>query len=129
MVDMFSFPRINGNAPEKQQISELVSYLIQFKETLEFALMNISDENLSAGLVKKLNALGADIAKSNEVREDEVAQVSSQALTVSDVVNSELFKEAVLSAGGYYTEFNVNFETGQLEYTTLMREENEDGLQ
>lgn len=128
MVDMFSFPRINGNAPEKQQISELVSYLIQFKETLEFALMNISDENLSAGLVKKLNALGADIAKSNEVREDEVAQVSSQALTVSDVVNSELFKEAVLSAGGYYTEFNVNFETGQLEYTTLMKEENTDGI-
>lgn len=127
MVDMFPFPRINGNAPEKEQISELISYLIQFKETLEFALMNISDENLSADLVKKLNALGADIQQNKKDREDEVAQVTSKALTVYDVINSELFKEAILEAQGYYTEFQVNFETGELEYTTLKKEEEDNG--
>ena len=39
MVDMLPFPRIVGNTPE-EQVSELYNYLIQFKETLEFALKN-----------------------------------------------------------------------------------------
>ena len=76
MVDMFPFPRVTGNTPD-EKISELLSYLIQFKEALEFALMNISTENLSPDLVNKLNELGADIKKSNEARAEELAQIGS----------------------------------------------------
>ncbi len=115
MVDMLPFPSIREGRPEAQ-ISELVSYLIQFKETLEFALMNISTENLSPELVNKLNELGADIEKSNTRREEEVAQVSVKTLTVSDVCNSELFKDAIASETSKNISFNVNFETGHLEY-------------
>jgi hypothetical protein len=117
MLDMLPFPRIMGDTPDKQ-IVELVTYLVQFKETLEFALRNISTENLSPELVNKLNELGAGIEKSNENREDEIAQVSSKTLTVSDVCNSEIFKLAVEDKFKGYITFNVNFETGHLEYNT-----------
>ena len=96
MIDTFPFPRITANNAEGQ-IAQLVDYLIQFKETLEFALMNISTDNLSSDLVAKLNDLGADIEKSKEERIENFAQVSNNALTVSDVCNSEVFKMAVLN--------------------------------
>lgn len=114
MVDLFPFPRITGNTPEKQ-ISELCVYLIQFKETLEFALMNISTDNLSADLIEKLNSLGADIVTNSRNREEELAQVNTQSLTVSDVCNSDVFKASVDKQVGELT-FSVNFDTGYLEY-------------
>ena len=116
MVDMFPFPRVVGDTSE-QQISELVNYLIQFKETLEFALANISTENLSTDLVNKLNELGADIEQSKANREEEVTQLSQNTtLTISDVVNSAIFENAVKGEVSALT-FSVNFETGNLEYT------------
>lgn len=75
MIDLLPFPRITGDTPEKQ-ISELVHYLVQFKETLEFAIMNISIDNLSPDLVNKLNELETAIKQSNEEKESELAQIS-----------------------------------------------------
>lgn len=94
MMDIFPFPRITGDKPETQ-ISELVDYLIQFKETLEFALTNISADNFSSDLATKLNGMEADIEKSNVDREEEITQISTKALTVSDVCISDIFKSAV----------------------------------
>ena len=106
MVDTFQFPAVNAPTPEGQ-ISELVNYLIQFKETLEFALNNISTDNLSQDLVKILNSLGADIVQSNERRDEELTQVAHNSLTKSDVIN-------IISD----ITFTVNFNTGYLEYAT-----------
>lgn len=117
MVDVLPFPRITEATPEKQ-VAELVNYLIQFKETLEFALMNISTENLSPDLVNKLNELGANIQRSDETREEALAQLTvGSTLTISDVVESNSFKEAVNSQVSNSMKFNVNLETGHLEYT------------
>jgi hypothetical protein len=116
MMDIFSFPRILGKTPE-EQIAELVSYLIQFKETLEFTLMNISTDNLSPDLVKMLNDMGANIEQSNENRAEEVAQLSNNTtLTIADVCNSQMFQNAVKGEVAN-VKYNVNFETGNLEYT------------
>lgn len=123
MVDIFSFPRITGNTPE-EQIAELSNYLIQFKETLEFTLNNISAENLSPDLINKLNELGADIEKSKEERESEVAQITTNSLTIPDVCNSDLFQMAVKGMLSQYISFNVNFETGHLEYALSSEEVN-----
>ena len=123
MMDMLPFPGLTEETPEKQ-IGEILNYLIQLKETLEFAFMNISAENLSPDLVKKLNELGADIKRNNETREDDLSQISSKTLTVSDVCNSDAFKLAVKSESGKYISFNVNFETGKLEYILLNEEGN-----
>lgn len=123
MLDMLPFPRIMSNTPDKQ-IGELIKYLVQFKETLEFALMNISTENLSPELVNKLNELGAGIEKNKENREDEIAQVSNKTLTVSDVCNSDIFKLAVKDEMGEIYGFNINYETGHLEYNTSNEEVN-----
>jgi hypothetical protein len=116
MVDLFPFPRIVGKTPE-EQIAELINYLTQFKETLEFALMNISTDNLSAELINKLNELGANIEKSIKDKNEEFAQISNKSLTVSDVCNSDLFKTSVDSQISSIT-FSVNFTTGYLDFTT-----------
>lgn len=116
MVDMLPFPRITG-ATSEEKMSDIINYLIQFKETLEFALMNISTENLSPELVNQLNELGANIEKSNVDREEEVAQLSKfSSITVSDVCNSALFKNEIDNRISKIT-FNVNFDTGELEYS------------
>lgn len=115
-MDMFPFPRLTGQTSE-QQITDLVNYLIQFKETLEFAFMNISKDNLSPELVNQLNELGANIEKSNADREEEVAQLSKfSSITVSDVCNSPLFKNEIDNRMSQ-RKFNVNFDTGELEYS------------
>lgn len=110
MFDMLPFPDVSGNTPE-EQIVNINNYLIQFKETLEFMLTNISTDNLSKDLVDKLNTLGADIEKTNEEKDDQLSQVVSQAVTVSDVINSPAFKMALENI-----VFSVNFATGELEY-------------
>ena len=115
MMDMFSFPRITEDTPEKQ-ILELVNYLIQFKETLEFNLMNISTENLSPELINKLNELGANIKKNAEDREEAIAQLSkNNVLSIYDVLNSELFKSEVKNTVSNI-KFTINFDNGCLEY-------------
>ena len=72
---MLPFLRITGNTPEKQ-ITEITEYLTQFKETLEFILSNISLENLSPELVRRLEGLDNTIAQINSNREEEIAQIS-----------------------------------------------------
>ena len=116
MIDIFDFLRLTKDT-EKEQILEIVQYLTQFKETLEFALNNISTDNLSDELIGKLNSLGADIQRRDDERTDELAQVSNKSLTISDVCNSDAFKEAVAKEASKYTTFNINFDTGHLEYS------------
>lgn len=117
MVDAFPFPRIKETTPEKQ-VDELVNYLIQFKETLEFTLMNISTENLSPDLINRLNDLGANIEKSKADREEELAQLSGgSGISIYDVIESNIFKESLKAeVTKRMMTFNVNVETGHLEY-------------
>lgn len=158
MYDMLPFPNITARNTE-EQVAQINNYLIQFKESLEFILTNISTENLSQDLIAQLNTLGADIVKSNEDRADQIQQMSNKTLTVSDVINSIAFKLAldnvtpkqylvsaeqlqsskepdginiyaiedssgkiknfqVKNGSTPNVNFSVNFETGNLEYTT-----------
>lgn len=121
LIDTLPFPRVISDTPEGQ-ISELINYLIQFKETLEFTLMNISTENLSSDLVNKLNELGADIEKSKTDREDALVQLTVDTLTISDVCESNTFKIAIENEVSKYVTFSVNFNTGHLEYATSNEE-------
>lgn len=91
MYDMLPFPNITATNAE-EQVAQINNYLIQFKETLEFILTNISVDNLSQDLIDRLNALGSDIEKSHKEREEEIQQVSGKMLTVSDVINSSTYK-------------------------------------
>lgn len=121
MFDILSFPRVTGSTPE-EQIQSLSNYLIQFKENLEFALMNISADNLSPDLVNRLNELGANIEQSNTDREDALTQLIVDTLTISDVCESNTFKLAIESEVSKYVIFSVNFTTGHLEYATSNEE-------
>lgn len=117
MYDVLPFPRVIATTPE-EQIKELLNYLIQFKETLEFALTNITTESLSPELINKLNELGANIEQNKVERENEIAQISNGSattVTVFDVINSPAFTKAVNDEVSNVT-FTVNFENGCLEY-------------
>ena len=116
MYDMLPFPNIMA-ANIEEVVAQTNNYLMQLKETLEFALTNISTENLSSELIDKLNVLGTDIEKSIEDRDDQLQQVSNQALSVSDVLNSSAFDLAVRGKLPNIT-LTVNFDTGNLEYTS-----------
>ena len=94
MYDILPFPNITGATPE-EQLGQINSYLIQFKETLEFALASISTDNLASDLIDKLNALGANIEKSDEERNDQIQQITRKTLSVSDVINSQMFIKAL----------------------------------
>ena len=132
MYDMLPFPNITATNTE-EQVSQINNYLIQFKETLEFILTNISVDNLSQELIDKLNSLGSDIQKSVVQREEEIQQVSGKMLSVSDVINSTMFQtsidsletevlknvEAKLPTADEILEsleLRVNYDTGHLEY-------------
>lgn len=91
MVDMLPFPQITAKETTGQ-VAELVNYLIQFKEILEFNLGNISADNLSPELLAKFDDLGAEIKKSTENNEDQLQQVARY-------------------------KFRINFDTGHLEYS------------
>lgn len=94
MYDMLPFPNITATTVEEQS-AQTNNYLIQFKETLEFILSNISTDNLSPALVDKLNSLGAEIEKTTEETTEQIQQVSNKAITVSDVINSQAFNSAL----------------------------------
>ncbi len=113
MQDIFPFLRITGST-SKEQVLQLADYITQFKEILEFTLRNITVENLSPDLVNKLNELGADIQKAKDDKEEEFAQLTGSTLTISDVCESNQFKDAVnKELSGTFT---VNYDTGHLEY-------------
>lgn len=97
MYDMLPFPNILATNIE-EQTAQINNYLIQFKETLEFILSNITTDNLSPALVDKLNSLGAEIEKTTEEATEQIQQVSNNAITVSDVINSKAFDAALDSA-------------------------------
>ena len=98
MYDMLPFPNITATELG-EQTAQINNYLIQFKETLEFILTNISTDNLSTDLVEKLNTLGADIEKTTEETTEQIQQVSNKAITVSYVINSAAFKAALDNSG------------------------------
>ena len=119
MFDIFEYPNIS--AKDVNELSQQVNhYLVQFKETLEFVLTNISTENLSADLIAKLNSLGAEIETRKQEQEEQITQVTNNALTISDVLNSEAYNASIRSLREDMEEdlkLTVNMSTGNLEYT------------
>lgn len=97
MYDLLPFPNITAT-DATELMAQVNNYLIQFKETLEFILTNISTDNLSPDLITKLNDLGAEIEKSNEERDEQINQVTNNYITISDVINSSAFEQALDSA-------------------------------
>lgn len=77
MFDILPFPRISGSTPE-EQIPEIIKYLNQFKESLEFILMNIGTENLSSELKTRLSEIEKSITDNRKDIEEEIAQISNK---------------------------------------------------
>ena len=110
------FPQITSQ-DTREQVKELTDYLFKLIENLEFALTDISYENLSQELVEKLTSLGADIEMQKEDQKDQLQQVSNSSITISDVVNSPAFDMAVKAeVKANIPTFTINFATGELEY-------------
>lgn len=96
MFDVLPYPNITAS-DSKEQMAQMLNYLLQLRETIEFELMSISAENLSPDLKAQLDSLGADIKTSNEEREEQLQQINNRSLTVNDVINSESYKASLKS--------------------------------
>ena len=139
MYDILPFPNMTGTNTE-EKLAQIFTYLVQLKEALEFALTNISPENLSQDLIDKINSLGSDFSKNTEEMDEQIQQVASKSVSVYDVVNSPILEahitkeikensikvSDVLESDAFDKElgdkvmglnFTVNMETGILEYT------------
>jgi hypothetical protein len=112
MYEVLPFPNVKGSSLEEVKIG-INDYLIQLTETLEFILGDIGFDNLSQEVKEKIPENQMSIGTT--VIEDEFQQVASKTLTVSDVINSELFKKAMTSELKKI-KFTINYETGNLEY-------------
>jgi hypothetical protein len=120
MYDILPFPNVVSQNPE-EQINQILNYLIQLKESLEFILTDISIDNLSLELINRLNDLGANIDKGEEERNEQMQEIANKSLSVLDVINSSAFKLALdskVKEDVANITFSVNFNTGNLEYTT-----------
>lgn len=73
MRDILPFIRLTSKTPEGQ-ISEIVFYLNQIKEDLEYILTNISMENLSPDIRERLDM----ISKYHGIGEEELAQLNKK---------------------------------------------------
>lgn len=73
MFDMLPFLILNSKTPEGQ-IAEIVTYINNLKEALEFTLSNISTENLSPEVREKLDM----ISKYHGISEEEIAQLNKK---------------------------------------------------
>ena len=77
MLDMLPFLKTTSPTTEGQ-VKEIIDYLAQFKEQLEFVLSNISERNLSASLKQKLKDMDDSIKSAERNRTEELAQVSNK---------------------------------------------------
>lgn len=77
MLDMLPFLMTTSPTTEGQ-VKEIIDYLAQFKEQLEFVLSNISERNLSASLKQKLKEMDESIKRAERNRTEELAQVSNK---------------------------------------------------
>ena len=137
MIDALPFPHITAkDTPE--QIKQINDYLVYFKESLEFILMNISADNLSSDLVDKLNRFDSEIETLKIVEENVIQQVSNKTITALEVIESEEYKASIKELEDKLTKeiqdvdgkvltsselmdeiietMQANLETGELEY-------------
>lgn len=77
MIDMLPFLMTTSPTTEGQ-VKEIIDYLAQFKEQLEFVLSNISERNLSESLKQKLKDMDDSIKSAERNRTEELAQVSNK---------------------------------------------------
>lgn len=137
MIDALPFPHITAKDTQ-EQIKQINDYLVYFKESLEFILMNISADNLSSDLVDKLNRFDSEIETLKMVEDNVIQQVSNKTITALEVIESEEYKaslkeledklkkdikvvdDKVLTSSELMDEIietiQANLETGELEY-------------
>lgn len=121
MFDILPFPNITAKEAE-ERTNQIVDYLLQFKEDLEFILTNLTSENLSPDLRAKISNVKTSEDAFTSEQTEQLGQMKGGGISVSDVINSAAFKAYTVSVLTAIDEkvnnltFEVNYETGHLEY-------------
>lgn len=117
MFDTLPFPNMTAKDAEERS-KQTIDYLLQLREELVFILDSIVSGDFSKVTTQP------EALKAMETEE----KVSSNDLTVAEVINSAAFKASLngvmetipteIKKEVAKVKFTVNFETGNLEYTT-----------
>lgn len=124
MFDILPFPNITAKDPE-ERIGQVVDYLLQFKEDLEFILTNLTTENLSPELQAKIASVKSSTDVFTAEQTEQLSQMKGSSggggggISVSDVLNSAAFK--AYAAG--VTEYADKSKEDANKYTDKMLEE------
>ena len=103
MFDVLPVPNITAK-DNGEKITQVVDFLFQFREELEFLLTGIASGDY------------ARLTTKPTIENTSVASTERQ-LTVAEVINSAAFKAALEGVKGMSEiVFLINFETGNLEY-------------
>ena len=96
MVDLFPYPQIDKSLPVELQTRQIVDYLSQLKQELEFVIASISDKEV----------------KFTDAQINQINKMINDGLNISEIINSKEFKKAVASD----IDIHLNIETGCIEY-------------
>lgn len=106
MFETIPFPNMTAKDAEERS-KQTIDYLIQLREELVFIL-----DSIVTGEYGKVTTQ----TEKAEIMES-LSNVADSGLTVAEVINSAAFK-AALNGMIEKLEFKVNFDTGNLEYTS-----------
>lgn len=117
MFDTLPFPNMTAKDAEERS-KQTIDYLLQLREELVFILDSIVSGDFSKVTTQ------TEAVKALE----EISNASGNELTVAEVINSAAFKASLngvketipteINKGLAKIKFTVNFDTGNLEYTT-----------
>lgn len=111
MFDILPFPNITAKEPD-ERISQVVDYLLQFKEDLEFILTNLTTENLSPELQARIASVKTSTDVFTEEQTEQIGQMKG-GISVFDVLNSSAF----LAYAGNVTKYVDQSESDANKYT------------
>ncbi len=91
MFDILPFPNITAT-DAKERTTQIVEYLFQFREELEFLLTNITTENLSPELRSRIASYKTTDEVFTDAQNEQLKQMAGHGgASVSDVMNSSAF--------------------------------------
>ena len=111
MFDILPFPNITAKETD-ERVAQVIDYLLQFKEDLEFILTNLTSENLSPELQSKIASLKTSSELFTDEQSEQISQTAKKGgVTAVDILSSTEFIKYAEDATAY-----VNRKVDDLDY-------------
>ena len=94
MLNLLPFPNINGNN-DTEKIEQIIAYLMQLKEEVEYSLTHITLDDLTEEVKNKIESVNQNIKETESTQEEQIQQLLNSVLKVDDVLASNKFNDVL----------------------------------